>query len=61
MRRLRSMLNKKEKKLGVYLSYTKYRQLMEDLHDLKIVAERRNEKPISLRTLKNRLRKKGAL
>jgi len=34
-----------------------YRKLMEDIHDLAIVAERRKEKPISLAELKRRLKK----
>jgi hypothetical protein len=34
---------------------------MEDLHDLAIVAERRQEKPIAFEELKQHLRKNGRL
>ena len=36
------------KRTGVLLSLARYEQLMEDLHDLAVIAERRKEKPISL-------------
>jgi len=42
---------------GVLLPLRSYRKLMEDIHDLAIVAERRKEKPISLAELKRRLKK----
>jgi hypothetical protein len=38
-------------KLGVILSIEEYEQLLEDLHDLALVAERRSETPISLENL----------
>ena len=59
MSRVQYVVNKKGKKTGVFLSYTKYHRLMEDLHDLKVVAERLNEKPVPIQGLKERLRKKG--
>jgi hypothetical protein len=34
---------------------------MEDLHDLAVVAERRNEKPLSADDMKKRLHKRGLL
>ena len=49
------------KKMGVILSLKRYQQLMEDLHDLAIVAERREEKPISLEDMKRRLKKDDVL
>ena len=45
------------KKTGVILSLRHYQQLMQDLHDLAVVAERRAEKPISLGEMKRRLRR----
>jgi len=36
-----------------------YERLLEDLHDLTVVAERREEEPISLEELKQRLKKDG--
>ncbi len=47
------------KKTGVLLSLRQYAKLMEDLHDLAIVAERRKEKPVAFDELKKRLRKDG--
>lgn len=49
------------KKMGVILSLKHYQQLMEDLHDLAVVAERREEKPISLEEMKRRLKKDAIL
>ncbi len=51
----------KGKRLGVILSLARYQQLMEDLHDLAVVAERRKEKPISLQEMKRRLKNDGVL
>ena len=49
------------RKTAVLLSLGRYEQLMEDLHDLAIVAERREEEPISLEEMKLRLRQDGLL
>ena len=43
------------RKKAVILPISTYRQLMEDLHDLAVVAERREEVPISLAEMKRRL------
>jgi len=43
-------------KTAVILPVKQYEQLMEDLHDLVIVAERREEAPISLEEMKRRLK-----
>jgi PHD/YefM family antitoxin component YafN of YafNO toxin-antitoxin module len=48
-------------KTAVILPLKRYEQLMEDLHDLAVVAERREEKPISLEEMKRRLREDGLL
>ena len=47
------IVNDAGKKVSVIMSYQKYRRLMEDLHDLSIVAERRNEESISFEELKS--------
>jgi PHD/YefM family antitoxin component YafN of YafNO toxin-antitoxin module len=49
------------RKTAVLLSLDQYERLLEDLHDLAIVAERRDEKTISLDELKRRLKKDGVL
>jgi len=38
-----------------------HEKLMEDVHDLAVVAERRKEKPISYKEMKRRLKKHGLL
>ncbi len=48
-------------KTGVILPVKRYEQLLEDLHDLAVVAERRKETPISLEEMKRRLKKDGVL
>lgn len=57
--RTQYVVNAKGKKTGVILSLKQYQKLMEDLHDLAMVARRRNEKPIALDELKRRLKKDG--
>ena len=49
------------RKTGVLLSLEQYERLLEDLHDLAVVAERRDEEPISLKELKRRLKKDGLI
>ncbi len=49
------------RRLAVLLSLEQYEKLIEDLHDLAVVAERRDEQPISLQHLKERLEKDGLL
>ena len=53
------IVDSKGNKTGVVLSLRRYRKLMEDLHDLAVVAERRSEPAISLEELKRRLKKNG--
>jgi PHD/YefM family antitoxin component YafN of YafNO toxin-antitoxin module len=49
------------KKTAVILSLKRYQELMEDLHDLAVVAERRKERTVSLDEMKRRLKKDGLL
>jgi PHD/YefM family antitoxin component YafN of YafNO toxin-antitoxin module len=55
------VVDSKGRKTGVLLSLKRYERLLEDLHDLAVVAERRDEEPISLDELKKRLKKDGLL
>ncbi len=55
------IIDAKGKKTGVILPLKRYQRLMEDLHDLAVVAERRAEEPISLEEMKRRLKKDGIL
>jgi hypothetical protein len=47
------------KTTAVVLPVAKYRKLLEDLHDLAVVAERREEEAISLDEMKRRLKADG--
>jgi hypothetical protein len=49
------------KKTAVILPLKQYQKLIEDLHDLARVAERRNEEPISLEEMRRRLEQDGLL
>ena len=42
-------------KTGVLLSLKQYQKLLEDLHDLAVIAERRDEEPIPLEEMQRRL------
>ncbi len=53
------VIDAKGKKTGVILSLRRYQKLMEDLHDLARVAERRFEDPIPLEEMKRRLTRDG--
>jgi PHD/YefM family antitoxin component YafN of YafNO toxin-antitoxin module len=55
------IVNAKGKKTGVLLSLKEYQKLMEDLHDLAIVAERRDEAHITLEEMKQRLENDGLI
>jgi PHD/YefM family antitoxin component YafN of YafNO toxin-antitoxin module len=55
------VVDAKGKKVSVILPLEQYEQLMEDLHDLVVVAERRDEYPISLAEMKGRLAEDGLL
>jgi len=55
------VIDSRGKRTGVILSPQHYQRLLEDLHDLAVVAERRDEKSISLKAMKQRLQKDGLL
>ena len=57
----RYVTDRKGKRTGVVLSLKRYSRLMEDLHDLAVVAERHNEKPVTADDMKKRLHKRGLL
>lgn len=58
---VRYIVDQSGKKREVVLSIERYRQLLEDLHDLAVVAERREEKPVSLAEIKRRLQEDGII
>jgi hypothetical protein len=55
------VVDAKGKTTGVILPLKRYRKLMEDLHDLAVIAERRADKPISFEEMKRRLKKDAVL
>ena len=55
------VVDSKGRKTGVLLSLKQYEKLLEDLHDLAIVAKRRDEESINLEELKRRLKKDGLI
>ena len=55
------VIDEKGKKTAVLLSLKQYQKLIEDLHDLAVVAERKDEETISLAELKRKLKKDGLI
>jgi hypothetical protein len=53
------VVNAEGKKTGVLLSVKQYEKLLEDLHDLAVIAARRDEEPITLEEMKRRLQQDG--
>jgi PHD/YefM family antitoxin component YafN of YafNO toxin-antitoxin module len=51
----------KGQKTAVILSIGEYEELLEDLHDLSIIAERRDEPTITFEDLKKGLKEDGLL
>ena len=49
------------KKTAVILPVEEYEELLEDIHDLTVIAERKDEPTISLEELKKRLKSDGLL
>ena len=55
------IVNQDGKKTAVVMPLRDYERLMEDLHDLSVVAERRDEPSVPLDEVKRRLRAAGLL
>ena len=51
----RFILDSDGKKIAVILPIDEYERLIEDLHDIAVIAERRDEVPISLKEMKRNL------
>lgn len=60
-RREQYVVDHNGRKTAVLLPVKRYEGLLEDLHDLAVVAERREETPINLAEMKRRLAKDGLL
>ncbi|MEO0126287.1 MAG: hypothetical protein ABIL44_00885 [candidate division WOR-3 bacterium] len=57
----RFIVDDKGRKSAVIVPIKKYEELLEDIHDLAIVAERRSEQTIDFTKLKKKLKKNGLL
>lgn len=53
--------DKKGRKTAVIIPVDEYEELLEDIHDLAIIADRRDEPAISFKELKEKLKKDGLL
>jgi hypothetical protein len=53
------IVDEKGRRKAVLVSIEQYERMQEDLHDLAVVAERRDEKPIDFDVMKRRLSKRG--
>ena len=49
------VVDAKGQKVAVILPLDEYKKLQEDLHDLSVIADRKDEKCISLEEMKRRL------
>jgi PHD/YefM family antitoxin component YafN of YafNO toxin-antitoxin module len=50
------IIDAERNKTAIILSIEQYEQMLEDLHDLAIVAERRAERPVSLANMQEWLK-----
>jgi len=55
------VIDKKGNKTAVIIPIEEYEELLEDIHDLAIIAERRDEPTITFEEVKRRLKKDGLL
>jgi PHD/YefM family antitoxin component YafN of YafNO toxin-antitoxin module len=55
------LVDEKGERTAVVIPLAEYEEMMEDLHDLAIIAERKEEPTVSLEELKKRLNASGIL
>lgn len=55
------VVDDKGRKTAVVIPMKEYEQLLEDMHDLAVIAERKDEETISLSSLKKRLKTDGLI
>ncbi len=55
------IIDKNGKKVSVLLTIEEYNELLEDIHDLKVVMERREEDTMSIDNLKDSLKRDGTI
>ena len=57
----RYIVDEKGERTSVILPLNEYQEMLEDLHDLAIIAERREEPTVSFEKLKQKLKRDGLL
>lgn len=57
----RFITNAAGKKISVVVGYRQYRRLLEDLHDLAVIAERRDEQSIPFSDFEEQLKNDGRI
>lgn len=55
------IIDESGKKTAIILTVEDYEGLLEDIHDLAVIAERKNEPTVSFEELKKRLKSDGLL
>jgi PHD/YefM family antitoxin component YafN of YafNO toxin-antitoxin module len=55
------VIDEKGQKTAVIIPVEDYEELLEDIHDLAIIAERRDEPTVAFEELKKKLKKDGLL
>jgi hypothetical protein len=55
------IIDESGKKTAIILTVEDYEELLEDIHDLAVIAERKNEPTVSFEELKKRLKADGLL
>lgn len=55
------VIDEKGQKTAVIIPVEEYEELLEDIHDLAIIAERRDEPTITFEELKKKFKKDGLL
>jgi len=49
------IVDEKGNKISVILPFSEYQQMQEDLHDLAVIADRKNENTLTINEMKKRL------
>ncbi len=57
----RYIVDEKGRRVAVIIPIEEYEELLEDLHDLSVIAERRDEPALPLDEFKEKLRRNGLL
>ena len=55
------VIDSRGKKTGVIIPLKQYEKLLEDLHDLAVIAERHDEEPVSFGEMQQRLKENGTV